>query len=742
MGSNNDNDIVFHKDILSSPAKSLSKSPIKNSLSSYGKKHRTNKRKLLEVVLSPKKAIVETHDITVSKVTDKHESVLEVKRKRGRPRKVKELSINSAPNILDDDSTSSAMKTHKSVTKSANAAIKNGAKEISYNKTEESNENFQKPSKRKFREEIVKSSKKPVKSSKDVIKLDLSKENILPEKSRRKRTKITKNVDVSSDDEIYSSDDESFQEADLNMTQEDEDDDEEEYNKEDQNVQDDGDIVKEEINDEILDESNLVKKHKRKYTKRKKNEASKDEFFNDGELIENENTLLEPKTPRKEISTNYDFISPLKKTIMESLKQYDSSSKNIKLNKNFKPTPLPSDYDYKPSNDYSKLSTYLDTFEGFLDQKRTTNFFKKSTNSMTMAPHVSRDEFGLVANTFNKFFLNSKRNKILELQEKMFSQYWFELSQGFNLLFYGVGSKRNFMEKFAIDYLSPKLKKIQLFENTVNYDGNIEHEAIPCIIINGYNPSCNYRDVYKDISNILITEEITNSESKYWGNHIILQISKLIEFYKTQSTDIKLILVVHNIDGPSIRKDAFQTMLSLLATIRQVAIVASTDHVYTPIIWNNIQSQNYNFIYHDVTNYEPYSVELSFQDVMKVGDSEKSQGSEGAKYVLQSLTANSKKMFKLLVESQMGNIEKATKKVSKKRKASLMFGVEFKQFSHLCATEFIASNDISLRTMLREFIEHNMASLSKTNDGTEFVWIPYNYLELKKLKETVLVGIE
>lgn len=326
----------------------------------------------------------------------------------------------------------------------------------------------------------------------------------------------------------------------------------------------------------------------------------------------------------------------------------------------------------------------------------------------------------------------------------MFPQYWLELLQGFSLLFYGIGSKREFMEKYAFEYLVPNLAYSQMHKDQVAYPKkqlDINDYNIPCIVINGYNPTCNYRDVFKDISAALLPEELTRNETKYWGNHVLLQIQKMVEIYKDESSDIKLVVVVHNLDGPSLRKDAFQTMLCHLALIRQVAIIASTDHIYAPILWDNFKAQNYNFVFHDVTNYEPFTVESSFRDVMKMSKSDSASGAEGAKYVLESLTVNSKKMYKLLVETQIRNMEKSTNskgKVAPTKRGLPTMGVEFKQLLHLCAAEFIASNELSLRSMLTEFVEHKMANLSKNPAGTEHVWVPYNYSEMTKLYSTVL----
>lgn len=105
--------------------------------------------------------------------------------------------------------------------------------------------------------------------------------------------------------------------------------------------------------------------------------------------------------------------------------------------------------------------------------------------------------------------------------------------------------------------------------------------------------------------------------------------------------------------------------------------------------------------------------------------------------ILQSLTVNSKKMYKLLIETQMQNMGNLSANTGPKR-GTQRTGVELKLFNHLCAADFIASNEIALRSMLREFIEHKMANITKNNSGMEIIWVPYTYAELEKLLKTVL----
>ncbi|KAG0660209.1 Origin recognition complex subunit 2 [Maudiozyma exigua] len=463
---------------------------------------------------------------------------------------------------------------------------------------------------------------------------------------------------------------------------------------------------------------------------------------------------LKPGTPKKGASTSsssileeQEFTSPIKKIILSNLKEYKKqvSFNDLKLNKKFTKTHLPLKYTpqyMKQLQTEKGTINFLDTFEGYIDQKRP---LKRSKNTMGMAPTIVREDFAAITNLFNKRFQRSSKDKLEALQKKLYPQYWFELSRGFTLLFYGIGSKRAFLEDLAINYVSAKFRQTEILDNQQidPHYKNPYDTAVPCVIVNGYNPTCNYRDILKDITDIMFPESMAKMEAKYWGNHSMIHIQKMAEYYKTQPDNIKLIIVIHNIDGPSLRKLIFQQILSQLATIKQIAIIASADHVYAPLLWDATKSQNYNFIFHNVTSYEASEVESSFQDVMKLGTEESSTGAEGAKFVLDSLTSNAKKLYKLLLEAQMAVMENEwNNKVAPGRRGNAMVGVEFKKFLGICTADFVVSNEVSLRTILKEFIDHKMAFLKKINkNGSEMLWAGYSYSEMKKLLETTLADV-
>lgn len=729
----NDDDIVAHIDILSSPSKSRGISPGKyRSLNTHNSRHSSpSKKNSLErvepsTITTPPRSllsVLKSASQEADNPTNEQRSVTKKYKESATTKKAKnpkKTTSNSKSTIADTPKIKRRPGRPRKNTKPPE--VKSKVKEKLKIKEKSNNK----------KNESLKPTEKKTKESK-IIKLELSTDNILPLTSHRRIvTRSTRRLELDNNSEDESS---SSSPSPSSSEQE---------------------FIPEV---ELEEDSN-----KKSVIKPKKTNAKKSKIDNNVEKpklkrgrprkYKIEHNTIEPMTPRKKpkineytASKDFNFVSPLKKMILDNLQQYKDYNRtfSLKLNKDFVPAPLPQS-DYKPRQLVTKANDFLDTFEGYLDQKKPSRAKGKSTNSLAMAPEVTREEFGLISNLFNKMFLKNKREKLYELHLKMFSQYWFEITQGFTLLFYGVGSKREFLEKFAIEYLSPKLKQIQLFmrsDKTLN-NKDSEQTGIPCIVINGYNPTCSYRDIFKDITDILFPEALARNETKYWGNHVTLQVSKMIEFYKTQPSDIKLILVIHNIDGPSVRKDPFQTMLSSLATIKQIAIVASADHIYAPILWDDKKAQNYNFIFHNVSNYEPYSIESSFYDVMKIGKSETLTGAEGAKYVLESLTINSKKLFKLLVETQLSKLESeySGDKIRSTKRSSPNSGLEFQHLAQLCAQEFIASNDISLRSMLREFVEHNMINISKNNAGIEYVWVPYKYSELQKLKTTILSNIK
>lgn len=62
---------------------------------------------------------------------------------------------------------------------------------------------------------------------------------------------------------------------------------------------------------------------------------------------------------------------------------------------------------------------------------------------------------------------------------------------------------------------------------------------------------------------------------------------------------------------PGFRSSEAQGALSALAACERVHLVASFDHVDTPLLWDAQLAARFNWLWHDVTTYAPYVSELN-----------------------------------------------------------------------------------------------------------------------------------
>ncbi|KAH3679253.1 hypothetical protein WICPIJ_008653 [Wickerhamomyces pijperi] len=380
----------------------------------------------------------------------------------------------------------------------------------------------------------------------------------------------------------------------------------------------------------------------------------------------------------------------------------------------FQPMPLPTAQDDERffEGKYTDQSLFLDGPDGYFDQHKMKN--PHSNNSMVQAPQLDYDEFNSLV-LLSGFLHHPQKFELLQKYKEMYSQYYFELTENFNLLFYGVGSKRQFIEGFVQGHL---LERID------------DDEAPPVLVINGYNPATTLKEILTKIVQTLKISRAPKSTVE-----LIEFLQK--KFFTAKSNNPELILIIHNLDGPSLRDDKTQNYLSKLCSIKQIQLLASIDHLFAPLLWNSSRANNFNFVWHNVSTFMDYLTETSFEDPLILGQTQKSAGSKGAKFVLSSLTENAKALYRVLASNQLQNMEDdlATKRTQSDTtlKGALKHGLLFSQFFSLCAEEFISSNELNFRTMLMEFVEHKMCVLTKDQAGIEKVFIPFTLAEISKL---------
>lgn len=371
---------------------------------------------------------------------------------------------------------------------------------------------------------------------------------------------------------------------------------------------------------------------------------------------------------------------------------------------------------------------FLEGSEGYFEQHNLR--FRPSASALSSkAPELDYNEF-LPIVKLGSLVHRGEKDALYQIHKQLYHQWCFELSQGYNLNFYGVGSKAKLILDFVNGYL------LDWYEDTLQED-----ETYPVVmVVNGYNPATKLKLVIHDIASSIVTPEIRKENNIKMPKHIGEAFPFLVSYMKRnvayhQESGLvkpKLILVVHNIDGDAFRDERSQNILSQLAALPDVWLITSVDNVNASLLWDLYRFKNFNFLWHDATTYDPYGVELSFKDILSMGRSKKFVGSKGAKFVLTSLSSNAQKLYKVLLQMQIKVLEESTSSKAGRTglRGSLKLGVEMKLLYEECLKEFVTSNEMNFRSILGEYVEHKMCSLTKNASGKEVVFIPYAYDEI------------
>lgn len=140
-----------------------------------------------------------------------------------------------------------------------------------------------------------------------------------------------------------------------------------------------------------------------------------------------------------------------------------------------------------------------------------------------------------------------------EEHESSFDKWMILFDEGYTVLLYGFGSKRNLLQKFHKEKLAKR----------------------HVIVINGFFPSLTIREILDSIWVDILEQTAVG------GNpHELLD---MIEKEMKDIPALHLFLIIHNIDGPMLRNDRAQSVLSRLANIKNIHMIASIDHINTPL---------------------------------------------------------------------------------------------------------------------------------------------------------------
>ncbi|WVQ93767.1 hypothetical protein IAU59_000845 [Kwoniella sp. CBS 9459] len=381
-----------------------------------------------------------------------------------------------------------------------------------------------------------------------------------------------------------------------------------------------------------------------------------------------------------------------------------------------------------------------------------------------------------------------------DFAKQRYDQWIAELDAGFGLLFYGFGSKRSTINRFVRERLGAL--------------GNV-------VVINGHFPQLSIRDVLSNIEDSLsIPQDIpippsSNATPLDRSAHRIYSYfqappppaaSSSSSSSKSKSPRKKdskvhhppsfphaisekdLYLVIHNIDSPSLRSPRSLNILSLLSSSARIKIVATFDHLHTPLLFspalNNTPphdsllnpnpsshsahtstppGRGFNWLYHNLTTYAPYDLELSYLRLSASShlslSSSNANGSgiseEGALQILKSVPPMAARLLKLLLVKQLANLPSDPKyhtayHLSSHNQVSPLFAVDNDILMAGAKEKFIAREEERYDALIGEYRDHGLvveALLDGEGRTGRWVWVPLGKAAIERILET-MSGVE
>uniref|UniRef100_A0A250Y315 Origin recognition complex subunit 2 n=1 Tax=Castor canadensis TaxID=51338 RepID=A0A250Y315_CASCN len=287
-------------------------------------------------------------------------------------------------------------------------------------------------------------------------------------------------------------------------------------------------------------------------------------------------------------------------------------------------------------------------------------------------------------NLLSKFSpsFSTELKQLSQQYEKLFPKWMLQLHLGFNIVVYGLGSKRDLLERFRTTMLQDSIH----------------------VVINGFFPGITVKSILNSI-----TEEVLNHMGTF--RSVLDQLDWIINKFKEDSS-LHLFLLIHNLDSQMLRGDNSQQIIGQLSSLHNIYLIASIDHLNAPLMWDHAKQSLYNWLWYETTTYSPYTEETSYENSLLV----KQSGSlplSSLTHVLRSLTPNARGIFKLLIKYQLDNQDNPS-----------YIGLSFQDFYQQCREAFLVNSDLTLRAQLTEFRDHKLIRTKKGTDGVEYLLIP------------------
>ncbi|USP78562.1 hypothetical protein yc1106_05836 [Curvularia clavata] len=381
--------------------------------------------------------------------------------------------------------------------------------------------------------------------------------------------------------------------------------------------------------------------------------------------------------------------------------------------------------------------TELPPHEEYFWQNRPAGT-KTSNNTLSAQSLLNHDEYFQSIQSYQDRH-QSEIDFLLELHGRAYDQWIFELEEGFNICLYGYGSKRIITERFTAHLYHSLLDRVP-------YKGTKKTPKI--VVINGYAPGTTIKELLVTIASAVVPTTLK------LPNQPALLLDFILDYLTNSPPSHPVPVILNSIDSSYLRKTPGPSMLARLAAHPSINLICTADTPNFPLLWDVGLKTQYKFLFHDTTTFAPYEAEIDTVETVNelLGRSGRRVGGrDGVGFVLRSLPEQARELFRILVMEQLalsmmegGDMDEddgitATPKSKGAQPRNALpesnQGVEYRVLYHKAVEAFVCTSEVSFRTLLKEFHDHQMIESRKDGMGTERLWVPFRQDELEGLAE-------
>ena len=259
--------------------------------------------------------------------------------------------------------------------------------------------------------------------------------------------------------------------------------------------------------------------------------------------------------------------------------------------------------------------------------------------------------------------------------QKLYTYWSLLMSNNFNILLHGVGSKRQLIEEYRSHSLQGEAQ----------------------LVINARSIT---------LHQMLVTLDNVLQQKRGGFKSHIEHCQYVCQALADGKGPERLFVVVHNIDG--LRNDTGQQCLALLARCPVVHTLASTDHVNGCLLWDQTMLSHFNWVWFDCTTFRDYRDDQITDYTHQHVSDDMAHTLDSVNLVINTLTSNAQKIFELIARQQLDKSQST---------------ITFQECYHKCRERFLVSSEQALTAQLAEFKDHKLITMSRSRDGNQEIRI-------------------